>query len=536
VTSFGRSVRSLWPTRAEATIAVAAGLLLGLAFPPIPLLLPAALCLVPLALFTSRVADEGDGLARCARVGGWFAIVGFGANLYWIAVALLLFTKLALLAYIGTIIGFALIEAGTMVILCAARRATRWPFALLLPPVWVASEMFLLHMGDLAFPWLPLGLAVAEHPHLAQLADLSGVHGLSAVLALVNGLIADAVLLAARPIAQPRRHRSRAGRPLALAGLVVALVYGYGTWRLATTTPRPLASIMAVQPNVPEDEKLQEAMRGRFMSVLLDRTRAGWPPATPTALIVWPEAALPDLMSNHTEWFDSLRTLAALTRTPLVFGVLDVRFFGPDYEIYNAAMLADSAGVVGAQPVYHKSYLVPIVERVPFVNPRWFAGLKYFGGFGRGGTPVPYRFPFGRAGVVICYESIFPDLARGYRREGVDVLLNITNDAWFGETTAPYQHAAHLRLRAIENRVGIVQVANTGISEYVDPRGRVHGATRLSTPATRVYATETTDIITPYVAWGDWVGMLAAVITAAFAVAAIREAVGRGWRPWTTRP
>jgi apolipoprotein N-acyltransferase len=516
-------------------MAVAAGLLLGLAFPPFPLLVPACLCLVPLALFTSRVADEGDALARCARVGAWFAVVGFGLNLYWIVVALLLFTKLAILAWIGTIVGFALIEAGMMVVLCATRRVTRWPFAILLPPVWIASEMFLLHMGDLAFPWLPLGLALAEHPHLAQLADLSGVHALSAVVALVNGLIADAVLLAARPIAQPSRHRGRAARPLAVAVLVVGVVYAYGAWRLATTMTRPLAPIMAVQPNVPEDEKLQAALRGQFMSVLLDRTRAGWNPATPTALIVWPEAALPDLMANHVEWLDSLRTLARLTRTPLVLGVLDVRFFGPDYEIYNAAMLADSAGVIGAQPAYHKSYLVPIVERVPFVNPKWFAGLKYFGGFGRGGAPVPYRLPFGRAGVVICYESIFPDLTRTYRREGTDVLLNITNDAWFGETTAPYQHAAHLRLRAIETRVGIVQVANTGISEYVDPLGRVHGATALSTPATRVYATETTDIVTPYIRWGDSVGRLAVVITLALGLAAIRDAVRQGWRPGSRR-
>jgi apolipoprotein N-acyltransferase len=114
--------------------------------------------------------------------------------------------------------------------------------------------------------------------------------------------------------------------------------------------------------------------------------------------------------------------------------------------------------------------------------------------------------PFGRIGVLICYESVFPQLSREYRRKGVDVLVNITNDAWFGRSIAAYQHESHIALRAIENRVGIVRSANTGISEYVDPLGRRHDPTPLFTAETRTYRAQTTDVHTLYVRIGDWLG------------------------------
>ncbi len=493
--------RVLRPSRAELTAAVGASLLFALAFPPLRLFVPAFVCLVPLAVAVDRAPTAGS----AARVGLWFGLLGYGANLYWIAVALSIFTWLASLGYVAALVWLAPWFALTTAALWAARRFTGWPFAVLLPTVWVCSELVLLHLGDLAFPWLTLGLAVSTFPHFAQLADLSGVHGLTAWIAITNGLIADAILTR-------RRVAVRVAGILALG----AGVYAYGTWRLATTPLRALAPIAVIQPNVPEDEKIQEANRPRFMGIMASATRAGLVRGPKPALIVWPEASLPDFLSNHGEWRDSLRALAAETHTPLLFGVLDVTWLSPvSYDYFNAAELADSTGQLGAQPAYHKEYLVPIVERVPFVNPRWFEGLKYFGGFGRGVDPEPFQLPFGRLGVLICYESIFPDLARHYRRSGADVLANITNDAWFGRSMAPYQHVAHLRLRAIENRIGIVRAANTGISEYVDPLGRVHGATDLFVPAARTYDAQTTSVITPYVRWGDWIGGVAAVSTLA---------------------
>jgi apolipoprotein N-acyltransferase len=120
---------------------------------------------------------------------------------------------------------------------------------------------------------------------------------------------------------------------------------------------------------------------------------------------------------------------------------------------------------------------------------------------------------FGKVGVLICYESIFPQRSREFRREGADLIVNITNDAWFGRSLAVYQHEAHLALRAIENRVGIVRAANTGISSYIDPLGVIHGETKLEVAASEVYDAQTTSVITPYTRIGDWLGALSFVAT-----------------------
>jgi len=167
--------------------------------------------------------------------------------------------------------------------------------------------------------------------------------------------------------------------------------------------------------------------------------------------------------------------------------------------------------------VYAKHYLVPVVERVPFVPVRLFRAVpglaRWSGGFSSGRDLPVYASRIGRFGVLICYESAFEDLARKYRRAGADFLVNITNDAWFGRTAGPYQHASHLVLRAIETRIGIARAANSGISQFVDPLGRTQDATGLEEEASVVGRLRSSDVVTLYVRLGDWVGMLAVLAT-----------------------
>src|SRR6185312_7410185 len=434
------------PTRRETGAALASALLFALSFPPVPLVVPAFLCLMPVAIIVAEAADKRSGWGVAMRAGTLFGLVGYGINLYWIAIALRLYTNLAFLAFIGALLGLGPIVGFTMAALYAGRRLTRWPMAVLLPVVWATSEMFLLYLPQIGFPWLPLGLAVAKHPVFAQLADVSGVRGLSFWIAATNGLLADAWLMRA----EQRRLVARVA-----AALVLALgVAAYGWWRIATTPLRPEASVAAVQPNIPQNEKWQEQYQGRIVGILSTLARQGLAQDDPQ-LMLWPEAALPDNFLAHRDWADTMHVLAAATHTPILFGTIDVVWRTPTaYDYYNSAMVADSLGRVDVRSTYHKTYLVPIVERVPFVNPDWFASLKFFGGMGRGGTPQPFSFRFGKVGVLICYESIFLQRARLYRREGATMLVNITNDAWFGRSIAVYQHEAHLALRAIENRVG----------------------------------------------------------------------------------
>lgn len=493
-----------WRRNAVAVIASAA--FFGIAFPPYPFIIPVFICLVPIAVATAGRADANGSLSTGARAGArmgfWFGLLGYGANLYWIAVALAIYTKLALLGYIAAVLILAGILAATVATLLVVRQRTRLPMAVLLPVVWVASELLLNHLADLSFPWLPLGLAVSRLPVLAQIADLSGVHGVSFWIAAINGLLADAWLL--------RGRRGAASSRLVIVAAAIVVVTTYGAWRLYTIPLRPLAPIAIVQPNIPQEEKWQAENRGRIVGILSSLTRqavARRDARRDARLIVWPEAALPGFLPEHPEWADTLAHLASLGNVPLLVGALDAtRTTRDDVRYYNAAMLTDTTGAIDWLHVYHKTYLVPVVERVPFFNPAWFARLKWFGGYSRGGAPSIFRLPFGNVGVLICYESAFAARSRFYRRRGADLLINITNDAWFGRTVAPHQHAAHLVLRAIENRVGIVRAANTGISEYVDPLGRVHGATSLFTTGVRTYPTATTAIRPLYVRLGDWIG------------------------------
>jgi len=498
--------RGHFPRTEEYAALAGSTLLFAIAFPPFPLLIPAFFCLVPFAVAIARRADQAGSLREAARLGFWFGMLGYAANLYWIAIALSIYTKLAILGYIAALFVLAPVVTLVGMALFVLRRRLHLPMALLLPVVWVASEVVLNYMSDLAFPWLPLGLALSRTPVLAQAADLSGVRGLSFCIAAVNGLIADAWLM--------RGQRAAIAKRLVAAIAIVGAMAGYGAWRMRTTQLIPLAPVAIVQPNIPQEEKWQAENQSRIEGILDEITKKRLD-ARDAKLVLWPEAALPGFISEHPEWSSDMRRMSRDSRTPILFGTLDLEWHGPgDYDYYNAAMLVDSMGVLNAQQPYRKSFLVPIVERVPFVNPRWFKGLKYFGGYGRGKNTKPFEVGFGKVGVLICYESIFPQRSREFRREGADLIVNITNDAWFGKSLAPYQHEAHMALRAIENRVGIARAANTGISAYIDPLGRIQGETELDTADSRLYNTQTTHVRTLYVSVGDWLGTLALLVTA----------------------
>ena len=508
------------PSRNEGLAALGSAALFAVAFPPFNFVLPALLCLVPISVLVAHAADRQGYAWHAARAGFWFGFIGYGANLYWIAVALLLYTKLALLGYVASLIWLAPVVGATMAALYFARKRTRLPLAILLPVVWTASELGLNYLNDLSFPWLPLGLAVAHVPLLAQVADLSGVRGVTFWIAAVNGLIADAWLY--------RSSRRSATLRVAGALAVIAAVAAYGEWRVATIHLTPLARIAIIQPDIPEEAKLTTSNPTLHVAKLVAMTRAEVARSSPD-LVVWPEAALDRFLWQYPGWVDSLRSAVALHPTPMVVGFMDSSNpMDVPFAYYNAALLTDPRGNISPQPPYRKHFLVPIVERVPFVNPDWFRGVDYFGGFSRGVTEDPFHLQFGTVGVIICYEAIFPQLSRTYAVQGISVLLNITNDAWFQHSNAPYQHFAHLSLRAIENRIPIVRAANTGISGWIDPLGRVRAETPIFVPRTATYNVEGTTQRTLYTSIGDWIGALCFVITLGFLLAAWRSARSGG--------
>jgi apolipoprotein N-acyltransferase len=529
-------IKGQWP------LPLLSGLLLVLAFPPFKLLLPSFVALVPLLVFIGEQDATHEGRWRATRGALLTGAVYFGLLLYWLVIALIYYSLLAIPAYLGTVAVLTIFTGMFGWSVHYVQSRLRIPLALTAAALWTAAEWLQGHLGDLSFPWLGLGTSLAAFPSLAGAADLVGARGLTFWLAAVNGLLAMILL------------RWRARRPVR-AGLAVTTVVllvlpmAYGIWRDQTLHMRPVARVAVVQPNIPEDLKMNPrlALDSSVTSLthLTDRVPRG-----SVDLIVWPEVAVPEVMdtTSHTNVARLVEFLSMRAEAPIVAGAFGQKSRPGRRPIYyNAAFYVMPDSV--SNTWYAKHYLVPFVERVPFINPDWLESitgpLQWFGGLGRG-EGAPLMGPAGqRFGVLICYESIFAQLSRRYRREGADYLLNITNDAWYGRkpwyarTSALWQHPSHLVLRAIENRIGIARAANTGISMFVDPRGRTYDRTPLFQPAVRADTVYTTDETTLYTRWGDWLATGAtglAVILVLLAWLSSRGTLGTRARTAMGRP
>ena len=518
---------TLLPPRGERALPLLSGALLALSYPPARFLIPPFLGLAPLLVFIAERPPGPEGRWAATRAGMVAGLVCFGLQLYWLAVALVFYSALAIPAYLGTVLALAGLTG-------AFGWAVHWTRERLRLPVWVPAVAFWTtlewvqaHLGPLSFPWLGLGTALAPFPTLAAAADLVGARGLTVWVAAVNGLVAAAFL---------RFRAGRSERPALLAlAVVVALPTGYGAWRTATLRMVPTARVALIQPNIPEELKLDR-------SVALDTSLTALRALTRQMrgvgldLVVWPEVAVPVGLPANRPVMAEIRSLSREVDAPILAGAYGVGPGDPG-PAFNSALLVDASGPRGDR--YDKRLLVPFVERVPFIDPGLLRGgageMRYFGGLGRGHDAPLFRTEAGSGfGVLICYESIFAPLARRYRAAGADMLVNITNDAWFGRepwyarTTALWQHPAHLVMRAIETRAGVARAANTGISLFIDPLGRPYRDTPLFEPAVSPGIVYTTDAVTLYVRWGDWLATL--VVLGAAAMIAAAWAAGRRQR------
>jgi apolipoprotein N-acyltransferase len=512
VTAASKLRREWLPRPGERFLPALSAVFLALSYPPLhPLVLP-FVGLVPLVLWIHDLAPAPDGRRAAQRGGLVFGTLYFGSVFYWLLVALIWFTKLAILAYLAALALIVVITAIFMSLLHRAIKDLRAPLWVALPVVWTGLEWTRAHLpSTLAFPWLGLGTSLTGFPELVGIAELVGARGVTFWIALVNGLLASLVL--------SLRVRGPWKRYAVAAVTVLAVPMVWGVWRAGTLEMRPAGRVAVVQPNIAEHLKL-DAKTGRDSTfAALDRLMPLIEPGS-ASLVVLPEMTLPVAPMAIAYGGDMylLQRYSRETGAPLLFGAYGF-VERPDGSAlpYNSAFLMEPHGLSGFQ--YDKRYLVPIVERVPFLPMSLFRAFPFFGEYGVGeGWPLA-QVDETAFGVLICYESVFPEASRAFRLEGADVLLNITNDAWYGReplyarTTALWQHPAHMVMRAIENRMGVARSANTGISLFVDPVGRVHGATRLFVEGVAIEEVVTTDVITFYTRYGDLLGNAAAGAT-----------------------
>ncbi|HEY6854174.1 MAG TPA: apolipoprotein N-acyltransferase [Gemmatimonadales bacterium] len=495
--------------RRTALLIALGAILLTASYPPFHLPFLSFIALTP-AVFLLRVLTARGDSRSAFRLGFWYGAAANGLVLHWLVVALWHFTPLALLGYLLTTAGLGAFGGALFWLVVRIRgRLPMAPLWLVLPVLWTAMEWSFGHLGDISFPWLGLGTSLVDAPVLVQWADIAGAHGVTWWVVWCNVVLAEGAL--AWPV-----ERRAAWRRLGAFALTLAAVCGYGLWRTRTLALRDVGLIGLVQPNEGFREKWDPAHADSVVATLLDLSQRLRAQAHPD-LIAWPEAALPGFLIQEPAWDSSVTQFVRQTHTPVITGALHVDFLPQGYATYNAAFLFDSTGTWRDWPIYEKRYLVPVVEHVPFVPVSWFRHVpwlsRWSGGFKRGTTLPVYRVAIGRFGVLVCYESAFADLSRRYRAAGADFLVNVTNDAWYGRTAGPYQHAAHVVMRAIETRMGIARAANDGISMFVDPLGRITGATGLETQTVEAGRLQTSDVRPLYVTLGDWAGTTSALLT-----------------------
>lgn len=439
------------------------GLLLACAFPGPDLAFVAWFALIPLLLVMARRPFASGFIAGCAF---------FAPLLYWLNIVMTTYGQLhpffSLVAHLLLVVYLALFFGATTWLSCRFETVLRLPIIIVLPLVWIALEYLrgLLFSG---FPWGLLGYSQHGLPWMIQSADLSGVYGVSMLLLLLNCAAAGLIMT-------PRRWFSRFAAVCVLILLTGHLGYGY--WRLSTDPDRrdEQLKVALVQGNVDQSLKWNPDQRQKTIEKYLELSAQA--ASEKIDLIIWPEAATPFYLQDSSPLSLLVQSLPRELGSYLLVGSPAYERNGQaeEYRYYNSAYLFSPEGQSLGRS--DKIHLVPFGEYVPlgqllsFIN-KLVVGVGDFSA----GQVQPLSLNGHSLGVLICYEAVFPELARDYVRHGSDLLVNITNDAWFGKSPASRQLLAMTRFRAIENRVWIARAANTGISALVSPSGKVTVAT-----------------------------------------------------------
>jgi apolipoprotein N-acyltransferase len=372
------------------------------------------------------------------------------------------------------------------------------------PVLWTALEYIRSTHAEYGFSWLGLGYSQFKSLPVIQMAEITGVYGVSWLIMLVN----VGLFLAWRSW----KERPNMGvRFLSVTMLVLAFWLGYGSLALNRVTQGPSLTVGLIQGNVEQALKWNPVYQKVVMAKYRDLTLKAV--ESKPQLIVWPETATPFFYSQHPAGTEFVNDLARQTATAILFGSPYKVSKDGNTTHYNSAYLVTEAGV--AQNRYDKMHLVPFGEFVPFRKVLFFVEkmVEMIGNFGRGEKATVFDVAGHKAGVSICYEMIFPDLIRQAVKNGADFLVNITNDAWFGNSAASYQHMSMGALRAVENRVPIVRAANTGVSGTITANGALKDETELFVEAAQITKiTPRQSGLTFYSAYGDvfsWLCLLA---------------------------
>ncbi len=443
---------------------ISSAILLVLAFPRFNLWFFAWIGLVPLFF-----ALETNSIKNRFVIGYIFGIIFFTGILYW------LFS-----VTIPGAIALILISALTPAIFCSichtqpthSKTGALAYNTLFIPAAWVLSEYFRTYFLT-GFPWALLGYSQSVNLPIIQIADVTGVYGVSFLIVLAN----FGIYLVLRKA--PQRFYS-----LFAIFIVFALVLAYGQKRINYPDLAQKLKVAVIQGNIPQRFKWDPQYRRFIMDKYEMLTKAALTQSP--RLVVWPETSIPGYLKEENDLKSKVVDLVKSGNTNILAG--SIRSEGS--KVFNSAIFVSQDGLITES--YDKIHLVPLGEFIPFKD--FFNRFRAFidkpiGDFARGSKFTVFKFKlhdtiktpgniqritqFHEFSALICFEDIFPDLCRRFVKNGARFLVNITNDAWFGKTAAPYQHMQGSVFRAVENRVTVLRAANTGVSCIIDHTGKV---------------------------------------------------------------
>lgn len=351
------------------------------------------------------------------------------------------------------------------------------------------------------FSWGSLGYSQYSNLLLIQIADLSGVYGVSFLIVLINYGVADLYIFLKR-----KKEEKRPFLSMLLTVILIFATLVYGQLRLSAIDARmasaPKPAIAVVQGNIEQDLKWTEAFKNETVQkyLLLSKTTLKDEPE----LIIWPETALPFYYGHERELSDLVDQCVRESKTHYLIGSPAFKMNEKETLYYNRAYMLNRFSIVTA--TYDKTHLVPFGEYVPFGNVLTFLGkiTAQAGNFSSGDKAfAPLDFQEHKTGVLICFEILFPRIASKFVKNGADILTTVTNDAWFGRTSAPLQHFSMAVFRAVENRRSVVRAANTGISGFIDPKGKILETTPLFTDRAITRQMPALTLISFYTRYGD---------------------------------
>jgi apolipoprotein N-acyltransferase len=488
------------------------GILLVLSFPSFDFSLAAWVALVPL-LYQLSQSTPRQGLVGGAVMG----VVCHIGLVYWTSEVMVQYGGLSrpvsiavLMTLVAYLTVFTMVFGGLAAL---AWRLDGLRTVVVIPFVWVGLEYFRAYPWG-GFPWCLLGYSQVGVLPVIQAASVTGIHGISLLIALVNVTIVYCLT------GPGIKKALLAGAPVLM---LLAAVLGFGFSELSKTVPEPTYPVAVVQGSVLQEHKWDPSYASKIYS---DHINLSWQAVQQGArLVIWPESSTPFHFDGSPTLAEHMKSFTRQSNVYLLFGSDDIDFHeaeeGGGYTAYNGAKLITPEGDVTLR--YYKNILVPFGEYVPM---RWlffFAEslMEGVSDFTSGGEILVASVDQGKVGTYICYEAIYPDLIRRFVKNGAGLLINLTNDAWFGRSSAPHQHLNMAVARAVETRRYMVRAANTGISAIVDPYGRVLKQSDLFTQEVVSGKITFRSDETPFVRYGNIVAYSSAILTVLFGITAL---------------